>query len=255
MYALLIISALVILYLFCISPAFGRRTEAKAFCKNAFAHRGLHGTVPENTLPAFRLAKEAGVGVELDVRLTKDGEVVVFHDEDLLRAAEKEGKISDMTYAQLQSVRLFGSEETIPLLSDVLREAEGVLLLVEIKAYFDCAELCKKTADLLDGYPGFAAVESFSPLALRWFAKNRPEFLRGQLSSRFKDEEATVIPLWERVLISSLLTNFLAKPDFIAYDVRNKNQISFLLCQKLFQTPVLYWTVKGGKKEGCIFER
>ena len=50
-----------------------------------------------------------------------------------------------------------------------------------------------------------------------------------------------------------MVSNFLAKPDFIAYDVRNKNQLSFLLCRKLFRVPYLLWTVKGAG-EGMIFE-
>ena len=252
MYLLLILLP-VFLFLFLIHPHGKRRKDAAVLCRNSFAHRGLHGDFPENTLPAFRLARETGVGIELDVRLTKDGEVVVFHDETLLRAAGLDVKISDLTYAELKAIPVFNSKETIPLFSDALKAAGDVPLLVEIKAYFDCAELCEKTADILESYPGLAAVESFSPLAVRWFAKNRPQFLRGQLSSRFKDKEAKTIPLWERVLITNLLTNFLAKPDFLAYDVRNRNQISFFICKKLFRVPVLYWTVKGRKED--IFEK
>ena len=255
MYRLLLLPALLILlWLFCIRPYKNRRAKAEAFCKNAFAHRGLHGTVPENTLPAFAKARENSVGIELDVRLTKDKEVVVFHDETLLRAAGLDRKISDLTYAELKTIPLFGSEETVPLLSEAVREADGVPLLVEIKAYIDCAELCEKTCLILQGYKGPLAIESFSPIALRWFAKNRPEYLRGQLSSRFKDREAKAIPLWQRLLITNLLTNFLAKPDFLAYDIRNKHQISLQLCKKIYHVPVLYWTVQCGEKEGCIFE-
>ena len=254
MYLLLIV-ALVIIFLLAVRPSAKQRAKAEAFCKNAFAHRGLHSLgIPENTIPAFRSARKAGVGIELDVRLTKDEEVVVFHDETLLRAAGQHTKISDLTYAELQTIPLFNTEETIPLLEDVLKEAGGVPLLVEIKAYFECGKLCEKTADLLTAYQGEYAVESFSPVSLRWFARNRPAVLRGQLSSRFKDAEAKVIPLWERIVITNLLANFLARPDFLAYDVRNKHQPVFLLCRKLFRTPYLYWTVKGGKKENCIFE-
>lgn len=251
---IILVLVIIILYLCLIHPYGKRKSKAETFCKNSFAHRGLHDTVPENTISAFRLAKDAGVGIELDVRLTKDDEVVVFHDETLLRAAGRAEKISDLTFSELQKIPLFGSEETIPLLSDVLKETGRAPLLVEIKAYFECAKLCEKTADILKEHNGNVAVESFSPIVLMWFSKNRPEFLRGQLSSRFKDEEMRQIPLWERILISNLLTNFLSKPDFIAYDVRNKNQISFVICRKIFQVPHLLWTTKCGKKEGCIFE-
>ncbi len=247
-----ILVLLLLLYIFAIHPSVKRRREAAEFCRHAFAHRGLFGSVPENTLAAFHLAREAEVGIELDVRLTKDKQVVVFHDDTLQRAAGAKSKIEDLTYQELQTIPLFGSEETVPLLSDALKEAGGVPLLVEIKAAFDCAELCKKTADLLAGYAGEVAIESFSPIAVRWFAKNRPEFLRGQLSSRFKFE-GRELPLWQRFVIANLLTNFFAKPDFVAYDIRHKNQVSFLLCRKIFRVPVLYWTVCG-KQDGAIFE-
>ena len=250
---LLLISAAAVLYLFLIHPSGKRRREAKAFCKNSFAHRGLYGAVPENTLASFENARNAGYGIELDVQLTKDGEVVVFHDETLLRAAGRADKIADLSLAELKSIPLFGSEETIPLLAEALEAADGAPLLVEIKGTFAVDELCRKTADLLESYKGPVAVESFSPVAVRWFSKNRPQFLRGQLSSRFRDAEGRKVPFFQRVIVSSMVSNFLAKPDFIAYDVRNKNQLSFLLCRKLFRVPYLLWTVKG-TGEGMIFE-
>ena len=95
---IILVLVIIILYLCLIHPYGKRKSKAETFCKNSFAHRGLHDTVPENTISAFRLAKEAGVGIELDVRLTKDDEVVVFHDETLLRAAGRTEKISDLTF-------------------------------------------------------------------------------------------------------------------------------------------------------------
>ena len=255
MYILILTAALILLFLLLIRPSSKKRREAQTFCRHPFAHRGLHSReIPENTLSAFRRAREESVGIELDVRLTKDKEPIVFHDETLLRAAGMNTRISDITYAELKTIPLFNTKETIPHLAESIQEAGGTPLLIEIKAEFDCAEICEKTADLISGYPGEIAVESFSPLVLRWFAKNRPAVLRGQLSSRFKDPDAKAIPLWERILITSLITNIIAKPDFIAYDIRNKHQPAFLLCRKIFCTPYLYWTVKGGKKENCIFE-
>lgn len=252
---LLLIFAFLLFFLFLIHPFGKRRKEAAAFCNNAFAHRGLHGCVPENTIPAFCLARDAGCGIELDVRLTKDGEVVVFHDETLLRAAGLALNVSDLLYAELKDICIFGSDERIPLFSDALIAAGGVPLLVEIKAEFDCAGLCEKTARLLESYPGPKAVESFSPLAVLWFAKNRSGFLRGQLSSRFRDDEGRAVPLWQRVIVGCLLSNFFTKPDFIEYDVRNKYQLSFFLCRKLFRAPYLFWTVRGEKRAGTIFEK
>ncbi|RKX39207.1 MAG: glycerophosphodiester phosphodiesterase [Thermotogae bacterium] len=97
------------------------------------AHRGLSDIYPENTLTAFRKAYETGAdGVELDVRMTRDGKIVVFHDEDLKRMAGRSERISDMDYRDLLRINIGG--EKIPLLSEVLDIVpENKWLNVEIK--------------------------------------------------------------------------------------------------------------------------
>ena len=91
-----------------------------------YAHRGASGYAPENSLRAFELAAEMGAdGVELDIQLTKDGKLVVFHDETLDRVTEGHGLLSEHTYEELLHfplVRAFAgtNEDHIPLLSDVL---------------------------------------------------------------------------------------------------------------------------------------
>ena len=90
-----------------------------------YAHRGLYnnqGGVPENSLPAFHAAAEKGYGVELDVQLSLDGQVVVFHDDTLDRVTGVHGNVVDFSRSQLQQMRLLGTEETIPLFTDVLAE-------------------------------------------------------------------------------------------------------------------------------------
>ena len=75
----------------------------KLLCWN-YAHRGLHGDgVPENSLEAFRLAKEAGYGVELDIHLLKDGNLAVFHDSKLERITGQAGVIEELTTENLKS--------------------------------------------------------------------------------------------------------------------------------------------------------
>ena len=71
-----------------------------------FAHRGASQYAPENTLEAFRLAMEQGAeGIELDVHLSADGELVVIHDEELERTTNGQGLVKDHTLAQLQALR------------------------------------------------------------------------------------------------------------------------------------------------------
>lgn len=114
------------------------------------AHRGASAIAPENTLAAFRKAIENGAeGVEFDVRLTSDGEAVVFHDMDLKRIAGRDEKIIDLSFEELQRIdagswfnRVFPrmaneqfSGETIPSLRDVLtllKDFSG-LIYIELK--------------------------------------------------------------------------------------------------------------------------
>ena len=97
-------------WLFLIAP--GDSSGMEGFKNKKYAHRGLHGTVggydayaAENSLTAFERAKEHGFGIELDVRLSKDGELVVFHDADLTRVVGREGKVIDFTAEELANMR------------------------------------------------------------------------------------------------------------------------------------------------------
>ena len=92
-----VLSAL--LWLYMIFPG-GKRQRMQRFVGVHYAHRGLHDeSKAENSMSAFRAAKEHGYGIELDVRLSKDGELVVFHDETLTRVTGNEGWVKDFTSA------------------------------------------------------------------------------------------------------------------------------------------------------------
>ena len=113
---------------FLLAPGHASRRQKAPFLGMNFAHRGLHSrdkSVPENSIAAFRLAARAGYGVELDVHLSRDGQVVVFHDDTLERVCGVSGQVEDYTFQELQQFRLCGTEERIPLLSDVLGVIRG----------------------------------------------------------------------------------------------------------------------------------
>ena len=98
-----------------------------------YGHRGASTLVLENTLGAFARARADGAdGIELDVRLTADGELAVFHDEDLARIAGRPGRVADMPWRELAAVPLPGGER-IPCLDQVLAETEPLRVNVEIK--------------------------------------------------------------------------------------------------------------------------
>ena len=157
------------------------------------AHRGLWrvGGAPENSLAAFADACARGFGIELDVRLSADGEAMVFHDERLERMAGLDGAVHQMSAGELAKVPLRGGPERIPTLEQVLDLVAGrSLVLIEIKSPPPEDALEERVAELLDAYDGPAAVIGFHPDALRWFAVNRPDVPRGLDALGLGDEAA-----------------------------------------------------------------
>ena len=106
-----------------------------------FAHRGASGYAPENTLEAFALAGEQGAqGIELDVQLTKDGEVVVIHDETIDRVSTGKGAVRDYTLEELRRFSFHNHKKEyegvqIPTLREVLEQVKpgGMEVNIELK--------------------------------------------------------------------------------------------------------------------------
>jgi glycerophosphoryl diester phosphodiesterase len=190
--------------------------------RTPIAHRGLHDNsagIPENSLAAIERAVQNNFPIELDVRLLKDFEVAVFHDKNLERMTQCEGPIRDYDSEQICYVKLLKSQQTIPLLSEVL-EAVGsrVPLIIEVKKEDHRVGLLEKMIwQRLSSYKGIYAVVSFNPFTLKWFRKNAPEAIRGQLSTDFRGED---LPFYTKILLRNLFLNFVSKPDFILYDIR-----------------------------------
>jgi len=118
-----------------------------------YAHRGASSYAPENTMSAFRLGLEMGAnGIETDVQRTKDGVLVLFHDDTLARVTGQPGSVKDYTYAELQefSVTVHGQSDRIPTLEEFL-QAFGTLDLtfaIELKQPFTEAD----TVAMLEKY-------------------------------------------------------------------------------------------------------
>lgn len=188
------------------------------------AHRGLHNIedgIPENSLPAFKAACDKGIAIELDVRLTKDGRVVVLHDMSLYRSCGIDASVSDFTYNQLCAFSLQNTNEKIPPLSQVLKLVNGkVPLLIEIKDGHGLGILEKRTYKLLEKYKGEYAVQSFNPLSLLWFRLFAPKVTRGQLISKFKKKN-TFKYLLRLICAMPIVWKLISKPEFIACDLRS----------------------------------
>lgn len=245
-YLIFLVAALLLIAMY---PGRGRRERMTLFMRQMIAHRGFHdnaGDAPENSMAAVRYAVEKGFGIEMDVHETKDGQLVLLHDRNLKRVTGCDRNIDEMNWSEVRKLRLFDSNEGIPLLRDVLGTVGGkVPLIIEVKA--DSLKEAERTSEdlalFLDSYEGPACIESFHPGALRWFRKNRPQMLRGQLSEKFRG-----LPFPHRhasFFLSCCMMNFLTKPDFIAYNVRHRNLLRFRILHDLFHSVCAAWTVRS----------
>lgn len=201
-----------------------------------FAHRGLHGPgVPENSIAAFAAAIDLGAGIECDVRLSGDGEAVVFHDPDLGRLCGPHHQTEQTPMSLLETQRLLGTEQTIPRLRDLL-ELVGtrVPLLIELKTRSGNAErLSAAVMTDLAGFQGLAGVMSFDPRVCAWLARHHPEALRGLvLSGRDR-----WFVRWFKMLI--------ARPDFLALKISEVGR-SWVKASRRGR-PIYWWTVRSAE--------
>ena len=255
-----VLIVLVLAFVIMTKPA--RKRDTSYFAGKMYAHRGLHGDgVPENSITAFKLACENGYGAELDVQMTSDGQLVVFHDGNLNRMCGVDKKLKDCTYEELCTYRLKETDEKIPLLSEALEALGGVDLVCEIKADNGAKNytLCKKTYDLLKDYKGRFCVESFSPFLMRWFMKKHPEIIRGQLSENFI-KTFGLNPV--HFCMAELLHDIISKPDFISYNHKHKT-LGWHIVKLLYRPLWFAWTARGDEEiesakkdyDSIIFEK
>ena len=244
-----VVLTLAALYFLMLMPRMFHKPDKTPFMGWLYAHRGLHDdgkTAPENSMAAFRKAIEAGYGIELDIQLTRDKVPVIFHDFTLQRMCGEPGKVSDYTYEELQRFRLLESNETIPKLSDFLKLVDGrVPFVLEYKMPGNSTEICRIADALLSDYQGSYCIESFHPLVLLWYRKNRKNIMRGQLSDNFIKDGEKALPNFVYFLLHHLLLDFLAKPDFIAYNHKYYKDLSRRILRSVYGTLSVAWTIKS----------
>lgn len=208
-----------------------------------YAHRGLHGVgVPENSPAAFAGAIARGMGIECDVQRSFDGQAMVFHDATLDRLTDQTGPVAERTVQELGTIRLSGGVDTIPTLRAVLDQVAGqVPLLIEIKSPLRLGSrtsaLCLAVRRVLEGYQGGHAIMSFDPRIVRWFAVHSPLTVRGLVVTEENDK---ALP----GMIRRRLSLWHARPDFLAYDIRDLPS-RFAAAQRKRGLPVLTWTVRS----------
>ncbi len=207
-----------------------------------YAHRGLHKEgIPENSLFAFEAAVEKGLGMELDIQLSKDKEVMVFHDYNLKRMTGLDKRLDELTLAELKELTLGETDEKIPTLKEVLELVNGrTPILVEIKGENRNCEVCEKTAEILKTYKGPYCLESFNPFLIGKMGKLLPNSFRGLLYTNYlRGPKVTFV----KVLGAAMALNFIAKPHFISYDYKDRANFPVSITTNFYKAIKFVWTV------------
>ena len=210
-----------------------------------FAHRGFHdlkGKIVENSITAFEQAMTFDYGIELDVRMTKDQQIVVFHDTNLKRLCGVDVLVESTNLSALKTYTYVDTETSIPTLKEALYLIDGkVPLLIELKTKGNAKMISKHVQNLLENYKGLYAIQSYDPRVLLWYKKNAPSVLRGQIAQRNRRKEKHALV---RFLTNRMLLNVLTKPDFINYRISDlpRKQLDFM---KKKGCPILSFTAKS----------
>lgn len=220
-----------------------------SYLKNInIAHRGIHDNkkIPENSIKAFELAIEKQIPIELDIHITKDNKIVVFHDNNLFRMTGINKEIKSTTYKELLKLNLLNTTYSIPTLDEVLNLINAqVLLDIEIKNDNRTKDICNLLVKKLKDYKGNFIIKSFYSNIINWFKINKPEYIRG-----------IIIPInHKRKLVNlfKLKTTILTytKPDFIA---PNKKLVKTKFVRKQIKKgkPIIAWTINNEKEKENI---
>ena len=195
------------------------------------AHRGLHNNyIVENTLLAFLKAVEKDYAVELDIRLLKDGTVVVYHDIDLKRLTGINKLIESCTLKDILNIKI-NDKYCIPTLEQVLKLINGKIpIYIDVKGNIGNYKLEEKLLDLLKEYRGEIFIQSFNPKTIRWLRKKEPKYKYGLITFSYPQYN-----ILKKIFIH-------LQVDFIACYLENVSNKRF---QKLRKNKTLIgWTIK-----------
>ena len=205
---------------------------------NIYAHRGLFDNkkIVENTISAFKKALLDNLNIELDIRVTKDNKIIVFHDDNIKRLTGIDRLVKEMTYNELSNVKLLNTTDKIPLLEDVLKLVNGrVTLLIELKENFSNNTLKELNKLLLD-YNGKVLLQSFNPVIIKKMAlTSLKRYKMGiLLTNEYKDFKRTLYDVFiYKYLIKQKYISFISSPKELIFKVKEVSS------KELF-----IWTIK-----------
>lgn len=203
-------------------------------------------------MAAFEAAVRGGYPVELDVRLLRDGTVVVFHDASLHRMTGRSALVCELDFGGLENLKLASTDEPVPRLCEVLKMVHGrVPLLVELKSHGKVGSLESGVCELLHSYRGLVAVQSFNPWSLAWFRSNAPNIPRGQLSGDFRESD---YPFYKKFVLRRMWLNCHSKPDFIGYDHRCLPNPWIRRQTREKYIPILAYTIRSKRDQAIAMQ-
>jgi glycerophosphoryl diester phosphodiesterase len=214
------------------------------------AHRGLHDAgagIVENTRSAVTAALEARYAIEVDLQLSADNRVMVFHDTSLSRLTEADGLLKKLTSDKLQNIRFKDTSDRMLALEELLALVDGQTpLILEIKSHWtNVGPLEALIAKTLETYTGPVAVMSFDPNSVAEFRKLAPYIPRGIVTEAFRDDKYWGFLSWgQKITLRNMLHWFKSKPDFVAFDIENLISIAPQVTRLLLRKPLLTWTVR-----------
>ena len=210
------------------------------------AHRGLHDqkTVIENTPSAFAAAIAGHYGIECDLQISADGEAMVYHDDALDRLTEGHGRLDATATAELKRVALKATGDRMITLGELCDLVAGrATLVIELKSRFDGdRRLVSRAASVLSGYRGPAAVMSFDPAQIADLRAITPALPRGMIAETHGWGEVAAAP---KRAITTLAQGLSARPQFIAYAVRDLPALWPAVARSVLRLPLLAWTVRS----------
>jgi glycerophosphoryl diester phosphodiesterase len=214
------------------------------------AHRGLHDRAagrPENTLAAARAAVAGGFAIECDVQISQDGEAMVFHDAALGRLTKANQAVAERPAADLGTLTVGDTEETIPTLPTFLAAVAGAVpVVIEVKSRYDGdLRLAKRAAEVAAAYNGPVALKSFDPQVVAALRDLCPTIPRGIVAETTQDDPAyAALPPSMRLALSNLLHFAETRPDFLSWRVDDLPCAPTYLCRLLGRIPIMAWTVR-----------